>query len=285
MGIMQQRRLFMRIHGNRLSASRAALALSVFAVFLLAGPRPAVGQYLHGTDNQGNMYFVNIATGAGSYLCTLPTGPDPGVTEIEFDFATLIGVLQTRDGIFTDQTVDIFNCAPFGGQVSNGWAFNGLEFVGGVLYGTAIANSCAPSQFMILDPYSGATTLIGPTGMGPISGLAWIAAFGIMYGITGCVNEYGPSNLVTIDMATGAATLVGPTGILAGSLEFGPDGLLYAGGNNQDGGNLYRIDPTTGAATLVGPTGMSGVTGLAFAQFPVPVEDVSWGAIKAMYND
>jgi len=285
MGIMQQRRLFMRIQGNRLLASRTAFALTVLALGLLAVPRPAVSQYLHGTDNQGNMYFINIASGAGSYLCSLPTSPDPGVTEIEFDFVTMRGVVQSRDGIFTNQTVDIFNCAPFTGEVFNGMAFNGLEYIGGVLYGTAIANTCGPSQFMILNPYSGTTSLIGPTGMGPISGLAYNAAFGIMFGVTGCVNQFGPSNLVTIDMATGTATLVGPTGILAGSLEFGPDGLLYAGGNNQDGGNLYRIDPATGAATMVGPTGMSGVTGLAFAQFPVPVEETSWGAIKAMYDE
>ena len=106
-----------------------------------------------------------------------------------------------------------------------------------------------------------------------------------MYGITGCTQQLGPSNLVTIDMTTGAATVVGPTGITAGSLEFGPNGKLYAGGNRVDGGNLYEIDPNTGAAILVGWTGLGGVTGLTFAMFPVPVEEVSWGAIKVMYQE
>jgi hypothetical protein len=283
--ITEQRRLSMHGTKKRLLASRTVVVLSLVAAFLLMVPRPAVSQYLHGTDNEGRMFFINLATGAGAFLCNLPVHPDPGVTELEFDFNTMRGVIQSRDGIFTNQIVDIFNCASFAGEVFNGWAFNGLEFVDGVLYGAAILNTCEPSQFMILNPNTGATTLIGPTGMGPISGLAWNGFHGVMYGVTGCEGVYGLSLLVTIDMSTGAATVVGPTGISAGSLEWGPNGRLYAGGNRRDGGNLYEIDPYTGAATLVGWTGFESVTGLAFAQFPVPVEEVTWGAIKAMYEE
>lgn len=275
----------MRITKKRLLASRTAVLLSLFALFFLMGPPPAASQFLHGSDNEGRMYFININTGAGTFICNLPTYPDPGVTEIEFDFVALRGVLQTRDGIFSSQLIDVFNCAPVTGQVYSGWAFNGLEYVNGVLYGTGIASSCGSSNLMILYPASGTTTLIGPTGMGPISGLAWNEVHQVMYGITGCTQQLGPSNLVTIDMTTGAATVVGPTGITAGSLEFGPNGKLYAGGNRVDGGNLYEIDPNTGAATLVGWTGLGGVTGLTFAMFPVPVEEVSWGAIKVMYQE
>ena len=43
-----------------------------------------------------------------------------------------------------------------------------------------------------------------------------------------------------LDLATGMANLVGSTGIQAGSLEFGPDGRLYAGGTGQDGGRVLR---------------------------------------------
>jgi hypothetical protein len=270
---------------KRTPAARAVVVLSLLAAFLLMVPRPAVSQYLHGTDNEGRMFFINLATGAGAFLCNLPVFPDPGVTELEFDFNTMRGVIQTRDGIFTNQIVDIFNCAAFAGEVYNGWAFTGLEFVDGVLYGAAIANSCEPSQFMILNPTTGATTLIGPTGVGPLSGLAWEGFHEVMYGVTGCAETYGPSVLVTIDISTGAATEVGPTGVSLGSLEWGPNGNLYAGGSRRDGGNLYEIDPHTGTATLVGPTGFDSVTGLAFAQFPVPVQEVTWGVVKAMYRE
>jgi hypothetical protein len=275
----------MRTTRSQLLVCRAAIALSLCAACLMAIPRPAAGQYLNGTDNEGRMFFINLASGSGSFLCNLPVHPDPGVTELEFDFNLMRGVIQTRDGIFTSQIVDIFSCAAFADQVFSGWAFNGLEYIDGVLYGAAIANTCEPSQFMILNPYTGGTTLIGPTGVGPISGLAWNGFHEVMYGVTGCDEVYGSSQLVTIDMTTGAATVIGPTGISAGSLEWGPNGRLYAGGNRRDGGNLYEIDPYTGAATLVGWTGFESVTGLAFAQFPVPVEEVTWGAIKAMYDE
>jgi len=206
------------------------------------------------------------------------------VTEIEFDFITLRGVLQTRNGIFMNQVVDIFNCAPITGQVFNGQSFTGLEFINGVLYGAAIPNTCAPSELMILDPYSGGASPIGLTGLGPLSGLAWDDVQQVLYGITGC-QQQGASDLVTIDIATGLATIVGPTGITAGSLEFGSNGRLYAGGNSVDGGNFYEIDPGTGAATLIGPTGFASVTGLAFAQFPLPTQESTWGAIKALYQE
>lgn len=275
----------MRFGNKRLLASKTATVMSLFALTLLMNPLPAASQFLHGCDNEGRMHFININTGAGTFICNLPSYPDPGVTEIEFDFVNLRGVLQTRDGIFTNQLMDIFNCAPITGQVFSGWAFNGLEFVDGVLYGTGIASSCGSSNLMILYPVSGTTTVIGPTGLGPIAGLAWSEVQQVMYGITGCTNQLGPSDLVTIDMTTGTATVIGPTGIEAGSLEFGSNGKLYAGGNRRDGGNLYEIDPNTGAATLIGWTGLNGVTGLTFAMFPVPVEEMSWGAVKAIYRE
>jgi hypothetical protein len=67
-------------------------------------------------------------------------------------------------------------------------------------------------------------------------------------------------------LTTGVATVVGNTGLQAGSLQFGPDGLLYAGTTSQaTGGNLFRINKSTGHATLVGPTGFDSVTGLTVA--------------------
>jgi hypothetical protein len=230
--------------------------LSVFSV-------SAFGQALYGCDREGRMFTIDIATGAGTFECELPTYPDPGATEIEYEEGGIRAYVQARDGFFAAQVFDVFRCNALGTPVNNSAAYNGLEFVAGVLYGTSIPYSCEPSDFRILHPRTGTSTLIGPTGLGPISGLAWDVATGTMYGITGCADD-GLSDLVTIDMATGAATIVGPTGVTAGSLEFGPDGQLYAGGNNRDGGNLYRISTLDGSATLVGPTGFGSVTGLTF---------------------
>lgn len=104
--------------------------------------------------------------------------------------------------------------------------------------------------------------LIGATGVGPISGLAYDVVGQVMYGIAG---GGGPANLYTIDLSTGLATVVGNTGLNAGSLQFGPDGNLYAGTTGMGGGNIYRINPATGASTLVGSTGFDSVTGLTLA--------------------
>ena len=261
-----------------------ASVLLTLVVLIAVVPGSAVAQVLFGCDRDGQIFQVDEMSGVGTFQCNLPTYPNPGATEIAYDMVARWAVVQTRDGVFTNQIVDIFNCAPHTGEVFNGYGFNGLEYVNGVLYGTAIIGSCAPSELRKLDPIAGTSTLIGPTGKGPIAGLAWDMNNLVMYGITGCARQGDKSELVTIDLMTGAATAVGSTGIEAGSLAFGTDGNLYAGGSRNDGGNLYRIDPADGSATLVGPTGFSSVTGLTVAVFPVATEESTWGRIKSLYQ-
>lgn len=226
-------------------------------------PAQVCAQELYGCDNSGRLFLVNPATGVGTEVCELPFFPDPGATELEYDDLTFRAFVQARDGAFVGRLVDLSTCAPVADMVSTSdLAFNGLEFVDGTLYGTAIPFSLEPSHLMILDPETGSATDIGPTGQGPISGLAWDPSTATMYGVTGGAAGYGPSKLVTIDLDTGLATVIGETGITAGGLAFGPDGLLYAGGNNRDGGNLYSIDTANAGASLIGPTGFDGVSGL-----------------------
>jgi hypothetical protein len=240
-----------------------AAAFLVFAA-ILAGAGSASAQRLYGCDSTGRLFTIDLVTGAGTHVCDLPVHPDPGATEMEFDDASGMAFVQARDGIFSGQLFDILSCSALGAPVpTDDLVMNGLEYIGGILYGTAIPYSCEPSDLVTVDPMTGAVTPIGPTGLGPISGLAWDDATSTMYGVTGCYQQFGPSQLVTIDITTGLATPVGPTGHFLGSLEVGPGGILYAAGNRIDGGNLYAIDPATGLATLVGPTGFVDVTGLA----------------------
>ena len=217
------------------------------------------GTVLYGCDPGGVIFTVDLATGAGTYAGYY--APTFNATEIEYDFLSGEAFVQGRDGTFYGQRFDIQSGAALGPTVYDGASFQGLEYAGSTLYGTSVAGSGGPSALSILDPMTGLTTAIGPTGRGPISGLAYDAGSATMYGIDGG-GRFGPGSLVTLDLSTGAATVVGPTGITAGSLEFGPDGNLYAGGDAINGGQLYRIDRLTGAATLVGPTGFFSVTGL-----------------------
>jgi hypothetical protein len=226
---------------------------------------PVTAGALLASNRDGNFLMMDTHTGAGYFLGNLPTfASGAGATEIEVD-AVGGAWVQARDGQFYDHQFSPLNGAGIGGPVPNGASFTGLEFLLGRLYGTAIGPGCPPSELRILDPLSGASMTIGATGFGPISGLAFDPRSSALYGITGgCA---GPANLVRIDVTSGAATLIGPTGIRAGSLEFGPGGDLFAGGDNTDGGNLYRVNPTTAATALIGPSGWGSLTGLAWG-FP-----------------
>jgi hypothetical protein len=214
------------------------------------------GATLYGANRSGALFTIDLATAAGASVGNLPSSS----TEIEYDGLTGRAFSQLPDGAFAGQEFDIATGAGIGAPIFNGAAFTGQEFVASTLYATAIMGPGGLSTLRILDPFAGTSVIVGPTGVGPISGLAWDGAAGLMYGIAG---GPAPANLYTIDLGTGAATLVGSTGFQAGSLEFGPDGALYGGGTGTSSGSLFRIDPATGASTLVGATGFPSVTGLA----------------------
>jgi hypothetical protein len=210
-----------------------------------------------------------LNTGARTLVGSLPGF---GSTEIEFDNNTRRAFTQFPDGAFAGQEFNISDGAPLGPPVADGRSFTGLEWISTSLYGTSITGPHGPSDLRILDPVTGSSMAIGPTGVtNPISGLAYDDASAVMYGITGGASGAtggASSNLVTVNLTTGAATVIGPVGFNAGSLEFGPDGNLY-GGSTGNTGNLYRINKATGASTLVGATGLTGVTGLTLVIAPV----------------
>jgi hypothetical protein len=120
-----------------------------------------------------------------------------------------------------------------------------------------------------IDRTTGATTLIGDTGLG-IS----VTVFASL--LNGELFAMDSDNvLYRIDPATGATTRVGATGL--------PAMLVNGGGSNALAGDarslyyifeqaithnpstLYKIDTTTGRATAVGKTGTKGLGGAGFA--------------------
>jgi hypothetical protein len=111
------------------------------------------------------------------------------------------------------------------------------------LYGTN-----AGGQFITIDPATGATTLIGNTGVTAL-GAAYNPNTNTLY-----IRDFG--NLYTVDQTTGARTLVGPSGNFITGLTFNASySTLYS--VNQGSGELYAVNPMTGAATFVGNTGIS----------------------------
>jgi hypothetical protein len=244
-----------------------------------AGAAGAAGT-LYGSANAGappgqrnpTLVTINIGTGAATTVGPLPfqgLASSGGVTEIvcqpgATSPANAVCYAQRADGGFQIVRFDLTTGAAIGSPVNDGDSFAGLAYVGSTLYGAGIVSD----NFVILDPTTGTSTVVGSLGGVQISGLAWNGT--TMYGIEGG-SPAGGAHLFTINLSTGAATAIGNTGIHGlGSLQFGPDGNLYAGGDRHDGGHLYRIDKTTGAATLIGASGFLDLSGLALLVFPAP---------------
>ncbi len=238
-----------------------------FVVASCVGGAASAQGTLYGIDVAGNLFTVDITTGAGTAVGVLPNGPFanaalPGYNEIEYDNTNGRAWAQQRDGNFAAQEFNITNAAGIGAPILNGASFHGLEEVGGVMYAAGFAGAFGNSLH-ILNPVTGAATPVGLfTQAEPIGGLAYDTNTGIMYGMTTPGGGgAGFSSLYTVNLGTGATTLVGNTGLRFGSLEFGPDGNLYAGGTGggAENGILYRISTATGAASFIGPMGFGGV--------------------------
>jgi hypothetical protein len=130
-----------------------------------------------------------------------------------------------------------------------------IAFHGPTLYGITF------SQFLRLNPDTGAGVVIGAIGGGfSTNGLA-VASDGIVYAGT------NGGQLIRINPVTGAGTLVGLFGggmTSSGDLAFDSNDVLYGTLNSGGGVVLARINRTTGVATVIGQTGFSTVYGIAF---------------------
>jgi hypothetical protein len=128
-----------------------------------------------------------------------------------------------------------------------------LAFQGPTLWGLTF------TQFLRINPNTGAGTVIGSTGQSNLNGLA-VSRDGVIYAA-------GGSQLWRIDPLTGVATVAHPLG------AFTSDGDLAFDSNNQLYGALLNSTSTvvlatiavgTGAVTPIGPIGFPTCYGLAF---------------------
>jgi DNA-binding beta-propeller fold protein YncE len=115
------------------------------------------------------------------------------------------------------------------------------------LYGlsNSAAASYANSLFRI-DPDTGASELVGPTGLGSVTegDLAFDRTTGSLYGFWNA--DQGQRQLFTLDTATGTATVI--PGSLSGdpsAMAFAPDGTLYVLDTSLQ--KLLTVDRASGA--------------------------------------
>ena len=115
------------------------------------------------------------------------------------------------------------------------------------------------SNLYKIDINTRVATLIGPTGLSNLIGLA-VDSDGTIY----TINESSSAQLWKLNPATGAATLVGSTGlgIQEGDMTIDPHtGKLYVAIGSPE--RIYTVDKGTGRANLVGDT-EGDVSGLTF---------------------
>jgi hypothetical protein len=155
------------------------------AVDCLPPPGPLLpGDLLGSTGRLGaSLIDIDPTTGAGAFRGRLgDLGP---VTEIEFrDDGALLGALGQGLGSLLDidpvTGEETLRCTHSSGSI------NGLEFIGGALYGSHKPDSLTPSSLVIVgDPDmagSCSLTVLGLTGFDNIGGLAYDAGSGTLYG-------------------------------------------------------------------------------------------------------
>lgn len=129
------------------------------------------------------------------------------------------------------------------------------------------------SQIYTIDVGTAATTLVGPTGLFDLAGIAFDST-GALYGID--IAGSGSTQLYVLDPIGGSSTLIGATGFPGGEggLVYDPTSNRFyskanVGGGSGSGGTnlaLIAISPGTGAGTLIGNMGLNfeaDVSGLA----------------------
>jgi hypothetical protein len=174
-------------------------------------------------------------------------------------------------------------------------------------HGMLFSLATLSGSLVSINPATGATTVIGPTGLGS-SAFDLAEAGGKLY-----MTDFS-NNLYSVNAASGAATLIGPTGIPpdpAVPFTFNPDDgtfnlcdeTLYGVGDKlyatfdsfkldpatlavtqTTAPDLWQIDPATGLATLVAPTTLmlgasADMDGTFYAFHLVPTAFSSFGPV------
>jgi uncharacterized repeat protein (TIGR01451 family) len=177
------------------------------------------------------------------------------------DTTDQLGTIDLTTGAFTG----LVSCPPGGGAAN--WTGLSIDPSTGVFYASTATN------LYIIDPLTGASTLVGPFGTTLMIEIA-VNMDGQMYG-----HDIGTDSIYSIDMTTGAATLIGLTGYLANfaqGMDFdNNDGTLYIFLYIGSGANVYgTVNLATGAVTPLAvdaPLGeFEGATQTAGAALDIP---------------
>ena len=134
----------------------------------------------------------------------------------------------------------------------------------GVLYATTGHRD--GGRLLKIDLATGQGSLIGPTGLPAVPGLA-VNSDGEIYGV-----DPWEGNLYRIDSQSGKTILVGPTNVARMiAIAFDRDDRLY--GYSDNFGSLYEIDPNSASTQVINEIGLE-YRGIAFN----PVDNSLWAS-------
>ncbi len=142
----------------------------------------------------------------------------------------------------------------------------------GPIYATSAILGATPSQLFTVNPATGVATLVGPTGVSEIDGLAIHPTTRELYGIFS--NSSG-STLYRVSRQYGDALLtrnIGVPNLRAITFSLTGD-TLYGGTTN---GRLYRINPATGDTTYIGTATNKIYSGFAIS----PTSNKLWASVR-----
>jgi hypothetical protein len=169
---------------------------------------------------------------------------DPCATDPTQACATLFGCTGTGDSISTLYRINPSSGVGFAVGAMGIRGCSGLAFDPDTAILYAVGDSPAfVNSLWIVDPSTGAATLVGPTNQSRTSDIAF-RSDGVLFSYHRFVPAAG-----TMSKTTGNVTLLGPSGLFGNGngITFDQsDDLVHA-----DGAELNRIDQTTGAPTML----------------------------------
>jgi len=267
-----------------LVAAVAVLMLSVVAA-------SAAAVTLYASDAIGrDLYSISTLDGSVTLLGNL--GVPSGFCALEYSQrgGVILGLTRLTGAALYSIDPNSVN-ATYIGSLGIGYVYEGaLAFdpENGALYG-ANAGSDEHPQIFVVDPNTGAGTIVGEVGGAPhdFDGLVFDDS-GQMYGLDGVtqalwkIDKNDPGGPGTQQVGSGLGSGIDMGAV--GGITVGPDGAIY--GYAADSHELFTVDLASGQATVLHSFGpdVPVFYGICGGGAVSPVEATSWSRIKSMYK-
>jgi hypothetical protein len=180
-----------------------------------------IGSTLYGLGDQNHLYTIDPASGS----CTMiGSGFSPVLNGIDYGFNAGTSQLYVSSDLGQNLTINPTTGAATAGANYTGAVIDALayNYVNTLFYGV----SAVDHSLYQVNPVTGATTLVGPTGVAFVDrvGFDISGATGTPY-FSGTVG--GQTEFFTVNLTTGAMTLVGAVGT-PGEFSSGLDSIAVA---------------------------------------------------------